>query len=600
MVETFFISLRWKLSIFFGIGLLCAYGAYSYYAYDQVKYAFELERQHVQNKQFEAAKVLSNESFQTLDQLAESFVLSAVKYNSETNQPEILARIWDSLQLIWDLENVTLFDASGNLIGVWGRKLEISDTDVDQVLNNEVPIHRVVCPDACYQQVMIPVLGRSSSVGVLSVSQSFADIIIKYKELTGNDIGVLVEDFRVADDPSYSIKLTAKTFSGLDFDLLSVLSGSDAVDRFSRRNERLAIGERDYELGMRLMDRTLARHPPFFVFVNDITHELDVLNARLRSIWLEALMNLFLSLLALLTVLWFFISRVTQLSRAIPLLIDRKFSAFRLQATSTRLFPFFHDEVDQLNHSIFGLAQELELVEHVANTNTLEILEHNRSLAEERDFINRMLSTAPIIMITQRMNGLITSANQAAADALGEEKESIIGKLFDLYLPAFEQHHREQLARLRNDRHAQRLQIEGCLSSKLGGSRDIFWIHAPFYQDDANREAFVLSMGVDMSVDHIVERKLLTVANFDPITGLGNRKSFESELIGRLASAKRSDAKLALLIFDVSPRGKNDFHLETSYMVRVASRIKPILRSSDRLCRIDDTCRMFSREGLLF
>lgn len=589
MDETPFFSLRWKLSILFGIGMLFVYGAYSYYAYNEVNRVFKLEREHIQSKQFDTAQVLSNEAFQTLDQLAEGLALSVGEEDKEKRLSEMLERNGEQLQLIWDIENVTLFDESGRLIGAWGRKLAISNADVHQVLNTEEPVHRIVCPDVCFQQAMIPVLGQSTSAGVLSVSQSFADIIIKYKNLTNNDIGILVEDSLASDDPNYSVKLTAKTFSGLDFDILGILSKGDAVSRFADRNERFSSGERYYELGMRRMNHSETNRSPFFVFVNDITHDVDVLNAKLRSIWIQALLSFFLSLLVLLTVLRFFIGRVDRLSRAIPLLVGRQFPAFRQQVKSKRLFPFFYDEIDQLNYSVLGLAQQLEVVEQIVNTNTLEIIEHNRNLAEERDFINRMVSTAPVIMITQRMNGLIASANQAAADVLGEERDSIIGKLFDLYLPASEEHHRDQLARLRGDRHAQRLQIEGSLLSKLGGRRDIFWIHAPFYQDDENQEAFVLSMGVDMSVEHIVERKLLTIANFDPVTGLGNLRSFESELVGRLASAKRHGGKVALLIFDVTPRGTGDLRFDKSYMVRVASRLKPILRSSDRLYRIGDS-----------
>ncbi|MBU2569209.1 MAG: EAL domain-containing protein [Gammaproteobacteria bacterium] len=588
MDEAPFFSLRWKLSILFGIGMLFVYGAYFYYAYNEVNRAFKLEREHIQSKQFDTAQVLSNEAFQTLDQLAEGLALSVGDTDKEKKLSEMLERNGEQLQLIWDIENVTLFDESGRLIGAWGRKLTISDADVHQVLKVEEPVHRLVCPDACFQQTMIPMLGQSKSSGVLSVSQSFADIIIKYKKLTNNDIGILVEDFLTSEDPNYAVKLTAKTFSGLDFDILGILSKSDAVSRFADRNERLSFGDRYYELGMRRMNHSETNRAPFFVFVNDITHEIDVLNVERRSIWIQVLMSFFLSLLVLLIVLRFFIGRVDRLSKAIPLLAGRQFPAFRQQVKSKRLFPFFHDEIDQLNHSVLGLAQQLELVEQIVNTNTLEIIEHNRNLAEERDFINRMVSAAPVIMITQRMNGLIASANQAAADVLGEERDSIIGKLFDLYLPSSEEHHRAQLARLRSDRHAQRLQIEGSLSSKLGGSRDIFWIHAPFYQDGENQEAFVLSMGVDMSVEHIVEQKLLVIANFDPVTGLGNQRSFESELADRLASAKRHGGKLALLVFDVTPRGTGDLRFDISYMVRVASRLKPILRSSDRLYRIGD------------
>ena len=609
MAGPFFFSLRWKLPILFGICFLVLHSLFSYSAFLEAKQSFVIERQKMQARHLNIAVSLSEDSFLVLEQLAELFSLidgKASDENAAMDQQLVAAldHSWDQWQFIWDLENITFFDHQGLKVKSWGRKLTTPDASVKRVLLQESPLHEVICPDVCYQQVVIPVMGQSASVGAFSVSRSFADVVIKYKRATGSDIGILVETSS-AVEPRWPYRLSAKTFAGFDFDLLGYITRHYTIDQLVADNEILELKNRSYEIRVGQVQKMDAMKPPFFIFVKDITAELSALNKDLRSVWLQGMLSFLFSSVFLLAALWLFLRRILNLSKALPLLAGHEYDAFRQQIGSKKSFSLGYDECDYLNQTVLNLAQQLEHLEHVVRKNTLQILEKSQDLASERDFIQQLVNVAPIIIITQKLNGLILSINQAGVHALEEERGSVVGKLFDLYLPSSEKQHLEKLNRLRAGAYPQRLQIDGGLISRSGHYRDIFWVHSIINASRENTEAIVLTLGIDISADKIAEQKMLKMATFDPLTGLGNQRRFQTELAQALELAKRYGNSVALFCFDIGSNNGAAYQVDKNILVQTASFLKQIMRTTDLLCRMgDDQFALImpnaQKEGVIF
>ena len=198
--NSLFFSLRWKLAILFGSVFLILQSVFAFVSYLNAQDNFEKDRKNIQGSHINIAETLTKDSFSVLEQFAE--LVSIVNDPSLDVSKEqhrgvsSLDENWSRWQLIWDMENIVLFDKQGTRIKSWGNQLIDSDATVRRVLKNELPEHQIFCPDNCFQQVIIPVMGKTEITGAISVIRPFSDAIIKYNEATRSDIGILIEDHR--------------------------------------------------------------------------------------------------------------------------------------------------------------------------------------------------------------------------------------------------------------------------------------------------------------------------------------------------------------------------------------------------------------------
>ena len=194
--NSIFFSLRWKLAILFVAVFLALLSVFAYMSYQNAMESFDNDRKAIQSNHFNIAETLTNDSFLVLEQFAE--LVSIVNNPSETsslsrhNTVSSLDENWARWQIIWDIENIAYFDKQGALVKSWGKQLIDPKDKVRLVITDESPAHQVFCPDNCYQQAIVPVMGNAEIAGVFSVTHSFSDVIIKYRNATNSDIGVFI------------------------------------------------------------------------------------------------------------------------------------------------------------------------------------------------------------------------------------------------------------------------------------------------------------------------------------------------------------------------------------------------------------------------
>ena len=196
--NSLFFSLQWKLAILFGCVFLLLQSLFTYISYLDAQENFEADRNTIQTNQIKIAETLTKDSFAVLEQFAElvsefNNPLQTLA-NGQHQTTSVVDENWSKWQLIWDIENIVFFDNHGKSLKSWGEPLINQDFAVQNVLEHETPQHQIFCKKSCYQEAIVPVLLKSDIGGAFSVIRSFSDILIKYRDATNSDIGILVAE----------------------------------------------------------------------------------------------------------------------------------------------------------------------------------------------------------------------------------------------------------------------------------------------------------------------------------------------------------------------------------------------------------------------
>ena len=595
----FFFSLRWKLAILFGTVFLLMHSIFSYLMNLEAKEHFAAERENIELSHINIARALTLDSYTVLEQFAEVLSLideiSARQKNPQNQVLTALDENWSRWQLSWGMENVAFFDKNAVKVKTWGIEFNTEEVSVKEVLRNESPVYQVFCSDSCYLQTIIPLMRDSETTGAFSVIRSLADVIIKYKNATASDIGVLIayeppETKNTPDLPETRYKLSGISSPEKNKPIYDYLANNHVISDFSVRRKQVELGGSTYEVSIFPIQPDFSGKGPLYFLVNDISADVLRLDQELQRVWMYGLISLIGSLMLLMLLLHVSLSRVEVLSESLPLLSQNNYDQFRKQLMEgAQPLTFGRDEIDKLNYTALNLTNQLEQLEQKVRANTFSLMEKSQDLAKERDFIRQLVETAPIIIITQKTNGIILSVNQAGMDRFEADGHSIIGKVFDIFVPESDQEHLKKLNQLRaGDRH-ERFQINGFLLTESGKQRRISWLHTLIQSSNGSDESIILSLGVDIGKATLPEAKVHKTSGYDQLTGLINRKKFQEEFSVELATAKRYEYSVALFYLDLDHfKAINDSkgHEAGDYLLQqVAKVLKDTLRSTDLLCR---------------
>jgi diguanylate cyclase (GGDEF)-like protein/PAS domain S-box-containing protein len=597
--NSLFFSLRWKLAVLFGSVFLILQSIFAFVSYLNAQDNFENDRKNIQRNHVNIAESLTKESFLVLEQFAELVSVvndpSRAEAKAQTQAVSSLDENWSRWQLIWDIENIAFFDKQGKKVKSWGKQLIDPDEVMQNVLKNEAPAHQVFCKDNCYQQAIIPVMGESGIAGVFSVIHSFSDVIIKYHDATSTDIGVLISDQvannKAASGNQWKYKLSGMTKPEKNLPIFDYLTKHYALDEFIATSKRITIANAVYEVRALPIQKTKAKtKSPLFLFIDDITDDTNHLNDGVKRIWLYSFLGLLASLLLILLALHVSLRRITLLSKALPLLSKNNFDQFRKQIFVKDTANLGYDELDKLNITALNLSDQLEHLEQEMRGNTFSLMEKSQELAVERDFIKQLVELAPIIIIIQKLNGIILTINNAGVEGLETDGRTIIGKVFDVFIPETEQEHLKKLSRLRSGQHGDQVQIDGLLETESGKLHDVSWLHKLLPAKHQGDEPVILTLGLDISERKIAEARNIRMAYYDYLTGLGNRRKFQEEFNQKLASAERYGYQLALFYLDLDRfKEINDtsgHEAGDNFLKMVANALKEAIRSTDLLCRL--------------
>lgn len=585
------ISLKWKFALILISVLLLLHSIFSFFIYIGIAESYNEHRTDLRSNHINIAKALVSDSFSVLEQISEAIAqIPNIFEQKQLNAPQQINQLnknWHQWQMSWGLENIALFDNNGNLVNYWGEDFKLDKERLLSVINQETPNMDIICPNLCYQNVIIPVLDKAGQTGALSVTRSLVDIIIEHWTTTKTDLGVLVVD---ETQIRWPFKLSAMSNASRNQSIFKQIIKDHDFEGLFENIRIISKNGRNYEVTIFPVRKTNKKIPPYFLLIEDVTEAQKKLNSEYQKLWWYGGISLIVSLGLVLWLLHFSLSRITRLSSALPLLAQHRYNQFRSLLKPAASFLFGYDELDRLNSTALELTDQLELLENEVQTNTQLLTKKSHELASERDFINQLVETAPIIIITQNHVGSIISVNETGVKEFELTQQQLTGRKFDDFLPESENEHINKLERLRSGSSTGNFQIDGLIITPSGNNSHISWLHSLMKPKSVNNETLILTIGIDVSERKIAEEQTHWMATHDQLTGLSNRRFFQEEFNHMLSVAERYGEKIALFYLDLDQfKSINDtsgHQAGDNLLQLVASALSQTVRDSDVLSRI--------------
>ncbi len=578
-------SLRWKIALITGSVLLLIHGAFSAFAVYSLnqQYSKQLERLHFRHRVL--LSHLLDQSHSLLQQIAETIPLIAE--NITTDGDEIIETIdayWLSYLITWEIENIQYYEENGRLVKSWGRASEFSSRHVEQVLSEERPIYFISCSDTCLQYSGIPVIGRDNRTRALFLSKTLANVIIDFHDITKAQIAV-VNPETGANGPTFKIAaVTNPKFSTPIIDKTNLAELIPPTGGELSNSWLVPLRRRFYEVTPIL----LQGDGPIFVAIDDITTLRQAHDRNQLHYLTNAVIGLISGIGILILLLRRPLKRLEMAARVLPLLAEGKYDAVFQFFSKGRRKQRFKDEITLLEETILQVAKQLKILHQEIEERTRSLIKQTQSLERERSFIQGLLDTAPLIILTQDKNGNIITINRFGRKLIEAEDQPPVYERIFLKGGKNKDHIAEQLDRLRSSKIG-KIKFDCPLESANGRPRYITWFHTKL-SDDHPEAPLVLSIGLDITDRKVAENRLAWLANHDPLTHLYNRRSFQDQFANLLEIAMRQGQAVALLYFDLDQfkyindtcgHKAGDLLLQT-----IAERLREVTRSSDILARL--------------
>ena len=232
-----------------------------------------------------------------------------------------------------------------------------------------------------------------------------------------------------------------------------------------------------------------------------------------------------------------------------------------------------------------GRQFERALARHQSHSGLGAVLRHRQ---QELRALRASLNNIPAPIFVKDAEGVYTECNQAFLQYIGLPRHQVVGHTVYDVAPT-------ELARVYDAADRALLAAGGrqIYESQVrwadGHLRDVLF-HKAVFHDAQGQPAGQAGAMFDITERRALERQLRQQAETDPLTGLLNRRSLESQLTLRLRRAAEQDAALALLVFDVDHfKDINDGHghgVGDSVLRLIAEVVGQHLRSDDLFARL--------------
>lgn len=563
-----FFSLKWKALLLTSLVLVAVTVAISLRSYVNLNAQFDRHRQSSHERYLRDVQALIDRSLNRLRELGGLIPsLPGMQQSLASGETERIRLAfepqWPVLQLDLGIDVVSFYDASGRLLASWdtvpwnvgGNEQALAW--VEQVNRREMPVAAVNCTPGCLQYAVVPVLAKGRSAGALLLGSSLADVVLSFRQVSGNDIGLLVVESRPAEEEGdlrwlgpWEAQVVALTEAKRNLEVLRQ-AALDGTLPAAVEGVRSTVAERSYEVKLIALPEYVGRNAAYLAVIADITDTLKAIRAATQEIVVAGSAGWLLAELLLLAILWTPMSRLRATAHNLPLLAQSEFQAARSAILGRSRRNLLDDEIDVLDATAVQLADRLEVLEAQVAERTRALARRMEELALERDFIASLLNTAQVIILTQDHRGRIVMANPFAQTLTGYPEQELLGqdffeRLFSEGTPDLRRRLKEELSSDRREH----LRHESLIICKDGSIRNVTWYHSRL-SAHAPDDAVILSVGLDITERRGAESRLAWLADHDTLTGLLNRRRFQEELDLVIAAAQRQNRTGVLLLIDL-------------------------------------------------
>ncbi len=566
--ERAFLSLKWKISLLSSLILLAVVLLFCTVSYLGLMDNFENQRNAEYQRYDREVDTLIKSSSQDLRQIAEMipFLENMSKVLNKGDKESINAvfdQHWSLLQFHNGIELVQFYSRSNQLVADW----EIFDSNlynheamqnwVEEVNLKEQPISPLLCRISCIQFFVGPLLVESKNAGVVVIGISLADAFLRFKSVSGADVGLFVNeqdgDPNQSDMliPNWGKRLTALTNKQKNLEILKQAVFEYPSIKNLEDGVQINWNNQYKQIKLFPLMNTVAADRAHFVVITDVTQAVNNIYDSIWKIAVIGLLGLIISEILLFVIITRLLSRLKDIAFTLPLLASGNFDHFRSSLYATNKKQKFKDEVDVVYAAAETLSYQLERLEDKVIYRTKMLVKQRDELSKEKDFIANLLDTAQVIVLTQNVSGNIITLN-AYGEMLTHYSESELQGTPFLKILASEDRMLDLPASLDEIHLGKRDQFrhEAITNCKDGSTRHVAWLHSSLTWQSEGDPA-VLSVGLDVTEYKRVEGHLAWLADHDPLTNLFNRRRFSEELEQVLSWADRYEHPGALLFFDL-------------------------------------------------
>ncbi len=281
------------------------------------------------------------------------------------------------------------------------------------------------------------------------------------------------------------------------------------------------------------------------------------------------------------------LDNLEQITHALPLLSSKKYddarAVFKEVEEKSK-----HQEIDQLQFATLQLTSLLEKLDGNVEQRSKMIRAKNEELQSERDFIQSLLDTAQLIIITVDDDFDITMFNDYGQRITGYAKADMLHTPASKLFPAGNWTDAQTLFKELSAGNIQIAQQESELIDSNGSIRQISWLHSRI--ESKKTTDMILSVGLDMTEEKESEKRIIWMAEHDPLTDLCNRRKFTEEFEKSLQTAIRYKHNNALLFLDLDQfKDINDtsgHRAGDELLQSVAKTLQEVTRFTDLVARL--------------
>ncbi|MEW8506510.1 MAG: EAL domain-containing protein [Candidatus Thiodiazotropha sp.] len=603
--QRFFLSLKWKVVLLFSLVLFIINAGLAGMGYLQQRKLFDTYQERILQQHSRQVQSLLNASFFRLEQIALMIpALSDVATASDDlSLGNKLQRFFQhseaTLEIDWGLEEAAFYNQASVLQFDWQTgALDDSFTElIDTVNRLEVPLTKLYCDIRCRQYVAVPLLDRGKHAGVILLGRSLADVIIEFKELAKTDVAIINRP----DEPE---KLAGRNRFLTDWQryiagssnlsqLIPLLqSAASQIELKQLRKSKFTTIRDGEHYGLSLIPAgsDTSAMSTDFVVASNITQVVNQIKQATTQSIVIGIIGFAVSELLLALFLWQPMKRLLMISDSLPLLAKNAFHEVRSKL-SLKHRDWYQDEIDIASDSAIQLTHTLEHLHNEIKTNTENLIKRGKELALERDFLNTIMESAQVIILTQDCNGAILTINPEGGEFIGVRNYEPGTRHFcDLFMNVDDIKEMKHVMLRLSDRMINSYQHDASALSSDGQKKTISWVHSPLAGKHDSDETVILSVGLDITDREVAEERLAWLAKHDPLTELCNRRNFQTEFEKIITLAERYHHDTALLFFDLDQfKYVNDAsgHQAGDALLQIVARkLREITRSTDLLARL--------------